>query len=230
MLELSRNLCMEATIHNADSIVAFLLGADTDATIAGDAQVVVTQQEGVLVVKPAVTRLSALEASTVGVVTLDQDRQLLRGDAAQRADCQLTIFGGDHLQQCFTELLDPFAVGLNLHVVCCHCGTGSHRVLAAFHLHHTEATGAKGLQTWIITERRDEFPVALRNLVDGFTWRKGDQFAIQGERWGSSFYGQKVYPFQQFKFMLQQAFQSATRQSEPSLPKKVSRLKPTEWS
>ena len=71
-IELRGDLLVEAAPHGGDGVVAFLLGADADAAVARDAQVVVAQDEGVVVGGMRLARLDALEAAGAGLVAIDE--------------------------------------------------------------------------------------------------------------------------------------------------------------
>ena len=71
-IELRGDLLVEAAPHRGNGVVAFLLGADADAAVARDAQVVVAQDEGVVVGGMHLARLRALEAAGAGLVAIDE--------------------------------------------------------------------------------------------------------------------------------------------------------------
>ena len=54
IVELGSNLSVETAIHNADGVIAFLLGTDTHTAIAGNAQIIIPQDEGILIIQIAV--------------------------------------------------------------------------------------------------------------------------------------------------------------------------------
>ena len=64
-VELHRDVCAEAAAGHGDGIVPFLFGADPDAPVAGDAQIIVPQDKGIRVVGTRASRGGSLESGQV---------------------------------------------------------------------------------------------------------------------------------------------------------------------
>ena len=79
-------------------MVAFLFGTDSHATIAGDTQVVVAEDKGIVIRRVQLARLRTLEAAGTRVVAIGEFAKLLGGVAAQRINLDLAIFGDHHFE------------------------------------------------------------------------------------------------------------------------------------
>jgi hypothetical protein len=91
-VELDRDPCVEAPVLHADRVVALLLRAHAHAAVAGDAVLVVPQDEGVVVGRGELWPESGPpEPPRARIVAIDERRQLLRGVARERVDVDLPV-------------------------------------------------------------------------------------------------------------------------------------------
>ncbi len=163
-VELHGDAGVEAPVRHGDGVVPFLLGAHPDAPVAGDAVVVVPQNEGVRVIRPAPARPAPPEAAGPGLVPVQENRELLGGKAREGVDVEIPVLRGHHLQKhapVGLELLTPSA---HHHPVLGPGGAGGHRLRPALHLHDAEATSPEGFQARIVAQGGNLPPVPLRDL------------------------------------------------------------------
>ena len=95
VIELGDDLGVEPAVHHVDGVVAFALGADADAAVAGNAVVVVAEDKRILVTGVGGAGLFAGEATGAGAVTIDQDGHFLGGVTAQGIDVDVAVLGRD---------------------------------------------------------------------------------------------------------------------------------------
>ena len=174
------DLGVEPPIHHRDGVIAFLLGADADAAVAGNTVVVIAQDEGVEIVEIGGARLLALKAAVAGPVFVDEGGEFLGGKAAEGIDFGVLIFRGDHFEERLAHLLDLGWGGFDDHAVVCLCGAGGDGVADAFDLDNAETAAAEGIEAIIVAEGGDVFFQAGGDLVDGFAFAEGSGLSIDG--------------------------------------------------
>lgn len=181
IVELGGDLGVEAAVGDGDGVVAFLLGADADATVAGDAEFVVAEDEGVGVLEIGGAGFFAGEAAGAGPVFVDEGGEFLGGEAAEGIDINLAIFGGDQFEKGLTHLLDVGWGGFNDHAVVGFGGARGDGVADAFDFDDAEAAASEGVEPVIVAKGGDVFLETFGNLVDGFTGFEGRLLAIDGD-------------------------------------------------
>jgi len=82
VVELGRDLGVEATVGDGDSVVAFLLRADADAAVAGDALFVVAEDEGVRILEVGGSGFGPFEATVASAVSIDESGEFLGRETA----------------------------------------------------------------------------------------------------------------------------------------------------
>ena len=134
-IEFGRDPGVEAAVHDADGVVALLFGTDPDASVAGDALVIVAQDEGVVVVVAALSGLSALEASAVGVISLHEGLEFLRRIACEFIHVHLAILGYHELHEGAAVPLDGLGCRADLHSCSGPGRAGGNRVTRTLKFH-----------------------------------------------------------------------------------------------
>jgi hypothetical protein len=181
VVELGRDLGVEAAVRDGDGVVAFLLGTDSHAAVAGDALLVVAEDEGIGVLEVGSAGFFASEAAGTGSVSVDEGGEFLGGEAAEGIDIDLAVFGGDHFEERLAHLLDLGRGGFDDHAVVGFGGARGDGIADAFDLDDAEAAAAEGLEPIIVAESGDVLFEAGRNLVDRFTFSEGGLLAIDGD-------------------------------------------------
>ena len=181
VVELGRDLGIEAPVGDGDGVVAFLLGADADATVAGDAEFVVAEDEGVGVLEIGGAGFFAGEAAVAGAVFVDEGGEFLGGEAAEGIDVDLAIFGGDHFEERFAHFLDLGWGRFNDHAVVGFGGAGGDGVADAFDFDDAEAAASEGVEAVIVAKGGNVLLETLGNLVDGFAGFESRLLAIDGD-------------------------------------------------
>ena len=166
VVELGRDLGLETAVRDGDGVVAFLLGADSHAAVAGDALFVVAEDEGVGVLEIGGAGFFASEAPAAGSVSVDEGGEFLGGEAAEGIDIDLAVFAGDHFEERLAHLLDLGRSGFHDHAVVGVGGAGGDGIADAFDLDDAEAAAAEGIEAVIVAESGDVLFETGGDLVD----------------------------------------------------------------
>ena len=180
-VELRDDLCVEATIHDVDGVVALLLGTDPHTAVAGDAEVIVPQDERIVVPVVTVTRLRPLEASGASRIAIDEVGQLLRGVSPQGIHIELAILRGNELEQNLAKPLDLVRSRLNRHPVCRLGGARGDGISSSVDVNNAQSTTSESVQASVVTEARNLSLIAAGDLVNRFARRERHRTAVKQE-------------------------------------------------
>lgn len=181
VVELGGDLGVETTVRDGDGVVAFLLGADADAAVAGDALFVIAEDEGVGVLKVGGAGFFAGEAAGASAVFVDESGEFLGSEAAEGVDIDLAVFGSDHFEERLTHFLDLGRGCFDDHAIVGLRGAGGDGVSDALDFDDAEAAAAEGIKTVIVAEGGDVFFEAGGDLIDGLALGEGGLLAIDGD-------------------------------------------------
>ena len=175
------DLGAEPAAHHADSVVTLLLGADADAAVAGNAVVVIAEDEGVFVVGVGGAGLFPGEATGTGVVAVDENGEFLRGVTAQLVDIDVAIFRSDEFEKGLAVFLDCLGLRFYDHAFGCFGRARGDGEAGTFQLDDAESAGAESVKAFVVAECGNFLAMAFSYFVNRLAFGKFDLLTIESE-------------------------------------------------